>query len=240
MGRAASRRRWRSPKRWSEPSARRASRRSPARRSCWCAPPPRRCGSAGRCALPCAGWSGPIGSSASSPSTSAACPALPPRRSSRRPSTPKSRPLPESPGGGAGVVPQGTMAIALVTGANRGIGLALVRRFAARGDQVIAVCRHASAELRALKVQIEEGVDVTSEEALAARAGRLADTALDLLVLNAGILREDDFDSARLQEVRAQLEVDAVAPLAVVLALRKSLRRGTKIGAITSRMGSIA
>jgi NAD(P)-dependent dehydrogenase (short-subunit alcohol dehydrogenase family) len=89
-------------------------------------------------------------------------------------------------------------------------------------------------------VQIEASVDVTDEEALAGLARRLDGTALDLLVLNAGILREDDFDSIRLTDVKAQIEINAIAPLAVVSALRKNLRRGTKIAAITSRMGSIA
>jgi NAD(P)-dependent dehydrogenase (short-subunit alcohol dehydrogenase family) len=132
------------------------------------------------------------------------------------------------------------MATALVTGANRGIGLALARRLAARGDQVIGVCRHASADLRAVAARVEEGVELTSEEALAGLAARLGDTALDLLVLNAGILREDSFDSLSLADVRTQIEVNAVAPLALILALRRTLRRGTKIAAITSRMGSIA
>src|SRR3954452_1345988 len=132
------------------------------------------------------------------------------------------------------------MATALVTGGNRGIGLALARRLAGRGDQVIGVCRNASAELRAVAARVEQGVDVTSEAALAALADRLGDTALDLVVLNAGILREDRFDRVNLADVRAQLEVNAIAPLATVLALRRSLRRGTKIAAITSRMGSIA
>jgi NAD(P)-dependent dehydrogenase (short-subunit alcohol dehydrogenase family) len=132
------------------------------------------------------------------------------------------------------------MPTALVTGANRGIGLALVRRLAARRDRVIGVCRHASAELRSAAAQVEEHVDVTSEESLAGLAGRLGDTALDLLVLNAGILRSDSFDRLNLAEVRSQIEVNAVGALATVLALRKSLRRGTKIAVITSRMGSIA
>jgi NAD(P)-dependent dehydrogenase (short-subunit alcohol dehydrogenase family) len=134
------------------------------------------------------------------------------------------------------------MATALVTGGNRGIGLALVRRLAARGDRVIAVCRQSSAELKALEgqVQIETGVDVTDEEALAGLARRLDATALDLLVLNAGILRDDDFDTVKLSDVKTQIEINAIAPLALVSALRKNLRRGTKIAAITSRMGSIA
>jgi NAD(P)-dependent dehydrogenase (short-subunit alcohol dehydrogenase family) len=134
------------------------------------------------------------------------------------------------------------MATALVTGGNRGIGLALVRRLVSRGERVIAVCRQASAELKGMegKVQIESGVDLTDEGALGELSRRLEGTALDLLVLNAGILREDDFDSVRLADVRTQIEVNAVAPLAVVSALRKSFRRGTKIAAITSRMGSIA
>jgi NAD(P)-dependent dehydrogenase (short-subunit alcohol dehydrogenase family) len=132
------------------------------------------------------------------------------------------------------------MATALVTGANRGIGLALAHRLAARGDQVIGVCRNSSADLRAVAARVEEGVDLTSEAAISALADRLGDIGLDLLVLNAGILRPDSFDGVNLTEVRAQIEVNAVAPLAVVVALRRSLRRGTKIAAITSRMGSIA
>ena len=39
------------------------------------------------------------------------------------------------------------MAAILITGASRGIGLALAQQFAARGDRVIAVCRTPSAEL---------------------------------------------------------------------------------------------
>jgi len=132
------------------------------------------------------------------------------------------------------------MASVLITGANRGIGLALARRFAERGDQVIAACRSASAELNALKVRAETGVDVTSDEAVAALAAKIGRATLDVLVLNAGILREDTLDGVELDDVRAQLEVNAVAPLRLAKALRPALRSGAKIAAITSRMGSIA
>lgn len=36
----------------------------------------------------------------------------------------------------------------VITGANRGIGLALTKAYLARGDTVIALCRNSSDELR--------------------------------------------------------------------------------------------
>ena len=141
------------------------------------------------------------------------------------------------------------MATVLVTGANRGIGLALCRRFVKRGDAVVAVCRTTSPDLDALaatgagKVRIEAGVDVTQDAPVAALADHLAGTRLDLLVLSAGILRPDDLDSAGnagWEDLRAQIEVNAIAPVRVARALRPLLHDGSKIAAITSRMGSIA
>ena len=63
------------------------------------------------------------------------------------------------------------MATILITGANRGIGLELVRQFLARGDTVIAACRSASRELDATGAEVFEGLDVTSDDCLAALAG---------------------------------------------------------------------
>jgi len=131
------------------------------------------------------------------------------------------------------------MANVLVTGANRGIGLALVRQLAGRGDRVIAVCRQPSPELALDNVTVESGVDVTSGEAVAKLARKVGPGSLDLLVLNAGILHHDDLDDVKLEDVRTQIEVNAIAPLRLALALRPGLRRGAKIAAITSRMGSI-
>ena len=128
---------------------------------------------------------------------------------------------------------------ALVTGANRGIGLALCRRLKERGRDVIAACRKSSPALDALGVRVETGVDVTADEAVASLAKRLSGVALDELICNAGILREDGLDDRAYDEIRAQVEVNAIAPLRVVAALHRSLRRGGKIALITSRMGSI-
>jgi NAD(P)-dependent dehydrogenase (short-subunit alcohol dehydrogenase family) len=128
---------------------------------------------------------------------------------------------------------------ALVTGANRGIGLSLCRRLKQTGRQVIGVCRTASKELDALGVRVESGVDVTSDQALDALARRLEGVGLDELVCNAGILRDDDLAGVDLEEVRAQFEVNALGPLRTVKALRQNLRRGGKVALVTSRMGSI-
>ncbi len=128
---------------------------------------------------------------------------------------------------------------ALVTGANRGIGLALCRRLKERGRDVIAVCRKSSPELEALGVRVEAGVDVTSDDAVSDLARRLTGVALDEIICNAGILREDGLDDGAYSDIRAQMEVNAIAPVRVVAALRRNLRRGGKIALITSRMGSI-
>ncbi|MBX3724557.1 MAG: SDR family oxidoreductase [Xanthomonadales bacterium] len=135
------------------------------------------------------------------------------------------------------------MSTILITGANRGIGLALVRHYRERGDQVIGVCRTGSAALAASGARVEAGVDVTDGAAVAALAGRLAGQAIDVLILNAGILEReprDGVDEAGFDAMRRQFEVNALAPLRVTQALAGNLGPGARIGIITSRMGSIA
>ena len=132
------------------------------------------------------------------------------------------------------------MATVLITGANRGIGLELARQLHARGDAVIAACRRASPELEALGVQVEAGLDVAHEAGPAELAHRVGGRTIDVLVNNAGVLAGDSLSTLDPAAVRAQLEVNALAPLRVTAALRASLPRGGKVVIITSRMGSIA
>ena len=135
------------------------------------------------------------------------------------------------------------MNTALVTGANRGIGLALTQHLLARGDRVIGACRHASDALAKTGARIESQVDVTDDAALAALARRLADTRIDQLWLNAGILSRESLGAiatSGFDSLRRQFEVNALGPLRVAQALLERLGEGSKIGIITSRMGSIA
>jgi len=134
------------------------------------------------------------------------------------------------------------MKTVLITGANRGIGLALAQRFAVRGDRVIAACRHTSPALQATGASVEAGVDVTDGPALAALAQRLAGTRIDLLVLNAGILSDEalgGIDEDGFARMRRQFEVNALGPLRVAQALLGRLDRGSRIAIVSSRMGSV-
>ncbi|WP_222565837.1 SDR family oxidoreductase [Novilysobacter antarcticus] len=134
------------------------------------------------------------------------------------------------------------MKTVLITGANRGIGLALARHFSARGDKVIAACRKSSDALETTGAQVEAGVDVTDDAALAGLAQRLGDTRLDVLVLNAGIMTREAFGEIHAdgwEDMRRQFEVNAMGPLRVAQALSGHLADDAKIGIITSRMGSM-
>lgn len=127
----------------------------------------------------------------------------------------------------------------VITGANRGIGLALATLYCAQGQNVFALCRHSSAELAALNVNVVTDIDVATDAGIANMKQALANTNIDLLICNAGILRDESLTNLNLDTIRAQFEVNAVAPLRVVAALQNHLTRGAKVAMITSRMGSI-
>jgi len=131
------------------------------------------------------------------------------------------------------------MKIALITGANRGIGFALTQEYLAQGWEVIAVCRASSEELNATKAKVITGIDVTKSTDLLGLTQQVADIQLDLLINNAGILHSDDLSSIDYKNVTQQFLVNAQAPLQVTEALLDRLSDGAKIAFITSRMGSI-
>lgn len=132
------------------------------------------------------------------------------------------------------------MKTVLITGANRGIGFALVQEYLAQNWHVIAVCRTSSAELSATRAQVVTGVDVTQSVVLQDLAASLKGTKIDLLINNAGILQHDHLGDIDYNNVTQQFLVNALAPLQVTEALLGNLNEGGKIAFITSRMGSIA
>lgn len=141
---------------------------------------------------------------------------------------------------------------AVITGANRGIGLELVRQLLARGDRVEATVRdpEAAPELAALRSPrlVIHRVDVTEPASVTELAAALGDTAIDVLVNVGGVyggaaqsLPQMAAD-LMLPDVRDTHDVNAVGPLRMSLALLPHVRRGTgkKLVHVTSGMGSIA
>ena len=75
----------------------------------------------------------------------------------------------------------------LITGANRGLGLALAQEAAACGALVFATCRNTSEELAAVpNCTIIENVDVTSDDSMAVLTQALDGVTIDVLINNAG------------------------------------------------------
>lgn len=142
------------------------------------------------------------------------------------------------------------MSTSIVTGANRGIGLEMCRQLVARSETVLGACRTSSKELDAIGCEVVTGADVTSDAAGPAISKALGSRTIDALVNNAGVLMKDfahkdgvptsdglanlDFDS-----IRREFEVNTLGPLRVTTALLGHLERGSKVGLLSSRAGSI-
>ena len=127
----------------------------------------------------------------------------------------------------------------LITGANRGIGLELCRQLLARGDEVIAVCRSVSSELESMDLRVIEGIDVSSSESVDRLKNQQGLDGLDWLINNAGILSVESMEALDYDAMERQFRVNSLGPLRVTVALLPKFTAGSKVGIITSRMGSI-
>ena len=131
------------------------------------------------------------------------------------------------------------MSIYLIIGANRGIGLELVRQLKERGEDVIATCRSSSPELDALSVRVESNIDITSGDSVIKLRENLKDTKVDVLIHNAGIAEFNSLSNLDPQSILHQFEVNALSPLCCVQTMLSHLSKSAKIALISSRMGSI-
>lgn len=131
------------------------------------------------------------------------------------------------------------MATVLITGCSRGIGLELVRQLAARGDDVIGVCRNASPQLTALGIRVIDGVDVADDAGVARLSEALDGERIDVLINNAGILRGDSLATIDFDQMLEQYRVNTLGPLRVTRQLLDNLERGSKVAIVSSRVGSI-
>ena len=127
----------------------------------------------------------------------------------------------------------------VITGASRGIGLAMARLLNEDGAEVIAAVRRPTPELEAVGCEIATGVDVTSDDGAAALVEALNGRGVDVLINNAGLLIPDTLDSLDVAAALRQYEINALGPLRISRALLPLMGEGGKIGIVTSRVGSL-
>lgn len=142
------------------------------------------------------------------------------------------------------------MATALVTGGNKGIGLAVCRTLAKQGIAVVLTARDEQKGKNAVEMLSEEGLsvtfcrlDVTEEESIrdAAEFVKKEFGELDILINNAGVLLDfdDDILSVSRKDVEESFNVNTLGPLLVSQGFSGLLGEGSRIVNVSSRYGQL-
>lgn len=128
----------------------------------------------------------------------------------------------------------------LITGASRGIGLALATHYKNQSDNVYVTCRQPSNELLDLGVNVIDGIDVSDPESIENLVTRLHDIPLDIVINNAGVWGKECLGSIDYDNLQRVFDTNTIGPLRVTEALLSNMGSGSKVALMTSRMGSIA
>ncbi len=141
------------------------------------------------------------------------------------------------------------MATVLITGTNKGVGLELTKRYAGRGDTVLACCRNPDQAIDLSAVggpteihRLAVGEDESVEQLAASLAGR----PIDLLINNAGMVGPElaeqtalrmDFDGWA-----ETFNVNTLGPVRLMQALMANLKAANagKVMTVTSQMGALS
>lgn len=142
--------------------------------------------------------------------------------------------------------------IALVTGANRGIGFEIARRLGEKGITVLIGARDGAEGASARDALADQGMDahsirldVTDQTTVEAAVGRIRDTfgRLDILVNNAGIMVDQGISVLGLSPGMLQktLETNAFAPLLLSQACVPMMQSNNygRIVNLSSTLGSL-
>eukprot|EP00038_Savillea_parva_P031052 m.82522 g.82522 ORF g.82522 m.82522 type:complete len:302 (-) comp9474_c0_seq1:34-939(-) len=139
----------------------------------------------------------------------------------------------------------------VVTGGNRGLGLALVKELLGVSAHVSVLSRGSSSELDSLakdkNVEVVTGVDVAVDDSVKDGVAKLApEPPVDIVINNAGYFYSGPSESVKagtmnFSEQLKQMNICASGPLRVTASLhaRKLLQHGSKVVIITSQAGSV-
>ncbi len=136
---------------------------------------------------------------------------------------------------------------ALIIGASRGLGLALVAEYLKRGWNVVATVRgsartalHDLADHAAGRLEIET-LDVVETGQIAALRNRLQGRFFDLLFVNAGVANADrSIGDVSTEEFVRVMVTNALSPMRVVEAMQDLVPASGTIGVMSSGLGSVA
>jgi NAD(P)-dependent dehydrogenase (short-subunit alcohol dehydrogenase family) len=137
---------------------------------------------------------------------------------------------------------------ALVSGANRGIGLEITRQLSAQGWHVFAGSRKPDEATALQEIADETGrvtiveLDVSSNESVQSCVASLEVDALDLLINNAGIGGGGNFGSHDFDACRNVLDTNVLGPMRLAQSLLPLLHQSENpiVVNISSGAGSIA
>lgn len=140
------------------------------------------------------------------------------------------------------------MKTVFISGAGRGIGLALAQAFLNQGDSVIATYRSESGlnnlkQLTATEQLQTISLEVTKSESIASVVQQLDGKPIDVLINNAGVFGGEQQSQLNIdfEEWKQTLAINTIAPIELSLALLPNLKLAgsAKIISISSMMASL-
>lgn len=137
---------------------------------------------------------------------------------------------------------------ALIVGASRGLGLAIVQELLKRGMKVVATVRKGKrTPLHDLADQFPEMLemeylDITDTDQIAALKSRLSGRSFDLLFVNAGVAnaRYETIGQVSTDEFVRVMVTNALSTMRVVESLADNVIKGGVVGVMSSGQGSVA
>ncbi|SVB91597.1 uncharacterized protein METZ01_LOCUS244451, partial [marine metagenome] len=123
------------------------------------------------------------------------------------------------------------MATIMIVGATRGIGLELVRQYAAQGDGVIACARDTGAadlldEVAAANDNVSiEQVDIAEPDSVTVAAERIGAVAIDTVIVVAGVVggSHQSIDDLDVDAWHQALNANTIGPILVARAFKQNL-----------------